>query len=145
VLAEHQRCIYHAHVITHIVLLTVPPVAVLTMLTASTVLQVRCHPWFTEHLPRYLAVMQADTAVTSPRLDEEMIHEVRTYDHLLCFVECLEYVSCQLYGDCLCVCLGVTYTCFTSTLCAFGSRITVTCWLCTIERADLCVLLRCAT
>jgi hypothetical protein len=38
--------------------------------------QVRCHPWFTAHLPRYLAVMQADTAVNIPRLDEEMIHEV---------------------------------------------------------------------
>jgi 5'-AMP-activated protein kinase catalytic alpha subunit len=46
-------------------------------LVACCTLQVRCHPWFTEHLPRYLAVMQADTAVTSPRLDEEMIHEVR--------------------------------------------------------------------
>lgn len=42
-----------------------------------TIPEVRCHPWFTEHLPRYLAVMQADTAVTSPRLDEEMINEVR--------------------------------------------------------------------
>lgn len=38
--------------------------------------QVRCHPWFTAHLPRYLAVMQADTAVNTPRLDEEMITEV---------------------------------------------------------------------
>lgn len=38
--------------------------------------QVRCHPWFTAHLPRYLAVMQADTAVNIPRLDEEMINEV---------------------------------------------------------------------
>lgn len=47
-----------------------------TVLCPAAVSQVRCHPWFTAQLPRYLAVMQADTAVNIPRLDEEMINEV---------------------------------------------------------------------
>jgi hypothetical protein len=59
------------------------------LLCLLLLLQVRCHPWFTEHLPRYLAVMQADTAVTSPRLDEEMIHEV-------CACSCNVYSSIMM-------------------------------------------------
>ncbi|WIA14302.1 hypothetical protein OEZ85_002836 [Tetradesmus obliquus] len=54
----------------------IPRMLLVDPLKRITIPEVRCHPWFTEHLPRYLAVMQADTAVTSPRLDEEMIHEV---------------------------------------------------------------------
>jgi hypothetical protein len=34
------------------------------------------HPWFTVRLPRYLAVMQADPAMTRPRIDSEIVAEV---------------------------------------------------------------------
>ncbi|KAI3426244.1 hypothetical protein D9Q98_008620 [Chlorella vulgaris] len=34
------------------------------------------HPWFTVHLPRYLAVMQADPVAAGTHLDEEIIMEV---------------------------------------------------------------------
>jgi hypothetical protein len=37
---------------------------------------VRTHPWFTVRLPRYLAVMQADPAMTQPRIDNEIVAEV---------------------------------------------------------------------
>ena len=36
----------------------------------------RQHPWFNQHLPRYLAVIQADTMATSPFIDAEMVDEV---------------------------------------------------------------------
>lgn len=36
----------------------------------------RQHPWFTLHLPRYLAVMQADTIASTAMIDEEIVHEV---------------------------------------------------------------------
>lgn len=36
----------------------------------------RQHPWFTLHLPRYLAVMQADTIASTAIIDEEIVHEV---------------------------------------------------------------------
>lgn len=36
----------------------------------------RQHPWFSQHLPRYLAVIQADTMATSPLIDSEMVEEV---------------------------------------------------------------------
>ena len=41
-----------------------------------TIPEVRQHPWFTVNLPRYLAVMQADTAMTHHRVDEDMVNEV---------------------------------------------------------------------
>lgn len=36
----------------------------------------RQHPWFSQHLPRYLAVIQADTMASSPLIDTEMVDEV---------------------------------------------------------------------
>ena len=36
----------------------------------------RQHPWFMQHLPRYLAIMQADTMATSANIDQEMVDEV---------------------------------------------------------------------
>ena len=36
----------------------------------------RQHPWFTMHLPRYLAVMQADTVATASSIDSELVSEV---------------------------------------------------------------------
>jgi 5'-AMP-activated protein kinase catalytic alpha subunit len=41
-----------------------------------TIPEIRQHPWFTAHLPRYLAVMQADAANSAPRIDEDMAAEV---------------------------------------------------------------------
>lgn len=37
----------------------------------------RQHPWFTVHLPRYLAVMQADTVASATSVDDEIVSEVR--------------------------------------------------------------------
>ena len=36
----------------------------------------RQHPWFTYHLPRYLAVMQADTIASTAMIDDDIVHEV---------------------------------------------------------------------
>ena len=36
----------------------------------------RQHPWFTCHLPRYLAVMQADTVATASSIDQDLVDEV---------------------------------------------------------------------
>ena len=36
----------------------------------------RQHPWFMLHLPRYLAVMQADTIASAATIDEDMVREV---------------------------------------------------------------------
>ena len=36
----------------------------------------RQHPWFTVHLPRYLAVMQADTVASSSTIDDDTVIEV---------------------------------------------------------------------
>ena len=36
----------------------------------------RQHPWFSQHLPRYLAVIQADTMASEPVIDEETVNEV---------------------------------------------------------------------
>lgn len=36
----------------------------------------RQHPWFTMHLPRYLAVMQADTIANAGIVDQEVVEEV---------------------------------------------------------------------
>jgi hypothetical protein len=41
-----------------------------------TIPEIRQHPWFTAHLPRYLAVMQADAANSTPRIDDDMVVEV---------------------------------------------------------------------
>ncbi len=42
-----------------------------------TIPEIRQHPWFTVHLPRYLAVMQADTVASASTIDEEVVSEVR--------------------------------------------------------------------
>ena len=36
----------------------------------------RQHPWFSQHLPRYLAVIQADTMASNPIIDDDMVNEV---------------------------------------------------------------------
>ena len=42
----------------------------------------RQHPWFTLHLPRYLAVMQADTLASAVMIDEDIVSEVGTAPRL---------------------------------------------------------------
>lgn len=56
-------------VLAHILLL-------LTNLISSEDGLDRQHPWFTVHLPRYLAVMQAGTVATTTALDQEIVEEV---------------------------------------------------------------------
>ncbi|KAL3150535.1 Serine/threonine-protein kinase SIK1 [Trebouxia sp. C0010 RCD-2024] len=41
-----------------------------------TIPEIRQHPWFNQHLPRYLAVIQADTLATAPIIDTDMVDEV---------------------------------------------------------------------
>ena len=38
----------------------------------------RQHPWFTQHLPRYLAVMQADTVANASVIDQDLVDDVAT-------------------------------------------------------------------
>lgn len=41
-----------------------------------TIPEIRQHPWFTTRLPRYLAVMQADTVASATCIDEDIVSEV---------------------------------------------------------------------
>jgi len=54
----------------------IPRMLLVDPLKRITIPEVRQHPWFTVNLPRYLAVMQADTAMTHHRVDEDMVNEV---------------------------------------------------------------------
>ncbi|KAJ9505516.1 hypothetical protein QJQ45_021086, partial [Haematococcus lacustris] len=54
----------------------IPRMLLVDPLKRITIPEIRQHPWFTLHLPRYLAVMQAEAVVRSPRVDEEMVGEV---------------------------------------------------------------------
>ena len=51
---------------------------VITMFKRNLIFALGCrqHPWFNQHLPRYLAVIQADTMATSPLIDTDMVDEV---------------------------------------------------------------------
>ena len=57
--------------------------------------QIRCHPWFAARLPRYLAVMQADAALSTPRIDGGLVEEVGGLSVCVCVCVCL----------CACVCV----------------------------------------
>ena len=50
----------------------------LMILTWPDVMRLACrqHPWFTLHLPRYLAIMQADPVASATVVDPEMADEV---------------------------------------------------------------------
>ncbi|CAL5229165.1 g12440 [Coccomyxa viridis] len=54
----------------------IPRMLVVDPLKRITIPEIRQHPWFTLHLPRYLAVMQADTIANTAMLDEDIVHEV---------------------------------------------------------------------
>ncbi|KAL4857741.1 SNF1-related protein kinase catalytic subunit alpha [Chlorella vulgaris] len=54
----------------------IPRMLLVDPLKRITIPEIRQHPWFTVHLPRYLAVMQADPVAAGTHLDEEIIMEV---------------------------------------------------------------------
>lgn len=54
----------------------IPRMLLVDPLKRITIPEIRQHPWFNLHLPRYLAVMQADSTNLQPRIDEEMVNEV---------------------------------------------------------------------
>lgn len=53
----------------------IPRMLLVDPLRRITIPEVRCHPWFTARLPRYLAVMQADPGMAIPRIDGELVAE----------------------------------------------------------------------
>jgi len=54
----------------------IPRMLLVDPLKRITIPEIRQHPWFMLHLPRYLAVMQAEPAVGCPRIDEDILNEV---------------------------------------------------------------------
>lgn len=55
----------------------IPRMLLVDPLKRITIPEIRQHPWFTVHLPRYLAVMQADAVVAGARIDDEIVKEVQ--------------------------------------------------------------------
>ncbi|KAK9829879.1 hypothetical protein WJX72_008401 [[Myrmecia] bisecta] len=54
----------------------IPRMLLVDPLKRITIPEIRQHPWFMLHLPRYLAVMQADTIASATIIDEELVLEV---------------------------------------------------------------------
>mmetsp|Transcript_2344 Transcript_2344/g.7017 ORF Transcript_2344/g.7017 Transcript_2344/m.7017 type:complete len:506 (-) Transcript_2344:768-2285(-) len=54
----------------------IPRMLLVDPLKRITIPEIRQHPWFTVHLPRYLAVMQADTVASATSVDDEIVSEV---------------------------------------------------------------------
>ena len=54
----------------------IPRMLLVDPLKRITIPEIRQHPWFTVRLPRYLAVMQADTVASATTIDEEVVVEV---------------------------------------------------------------------
>ncbi|GLI66826.1 hypothetical protein VaNZ11_010801 [Volvox africanus] len=54
----------------------IPRMLLVDPLKRITIPEIRQHAWFNMHLPRYLAVMQAEPVVGVPRIDEEILEEV---------------------------------------------------------------------
>jgi len=54
----------------------IPRMLLVDPLKRITLPEIRQHPWFAAHLPRYLAVMRAEAMVGSPRIDDEVVVEV---------------------------------------------------------------------
>jgi 5'-AMP-activated protein kinase catalytic alpha subunit len=54
----------------------IPRMLLVDPLKRITIPEIRQHPWFTVHLPRYLAVMQADPVSVGARVDDEIVREV---------------------------------------------------------------------
>lgn len=54
----------------------IPRMLLVEPLKRITIPEIRQHPWFTVHLPRYLAVMYSDPVAAHAALDEEVVSEV---------------------------------------------------------------------
>lgn len=54
----------------------IPRMLVVDPIKRMTIPQIRQHPWFTAHLPRYLAVPPPDSAHQARKIDEEILQEV---------------------------------------------------------------------
>ncbi|CAM8965082.1 hypothetical protein QQ045_005349 [Rhodiola kirilowii] len=54
----------------------IPRLLVVDPLKRMTIPQIRQHPWFQAHLPRYLAVPPPDTSQQAKKIDEEILQEV---------------------------------------------------------------------
>lgn len=54
----------------------IPRMLLVDPLKRITIPEIRQHPWFAAHLPRYLAVMQAEAMVGAPRIDDEVVKAV---------------------------------------------------------------------
>ena len=54
----------------------IPRMLLVDPLKRITIPEIRQHPWFNVHLPRYLAVMQADPVNANAQLDNEILKEV---------------------------------------------------------------------
>ncbi|KAK9107451.1 hypothetical protein Syun_023462 [Stephania yunnanensis] len=56
----------------------IPRMLVVEPMKRMTILEIRQHPWFQAHLPRYLAVPPPDTMQQAKKIDEEILQEVIT-------------------------------------------------------------------
>eukprot|EP00210_Caulerpa_lentillifera_P000745 g721.t1 len=54
----------------------IPRMLLVNPMKRITMSEIRQHYWFTTHLPRYLAVIQADTLVSVSKLDQEILNTV---------------------------------------------------------------------
>ncbi|GAB4817310.1 hypothetical protein N2152v2_004356 [Parachlorella kessleri] len=65
----------------------IPRMLLVDPLKRITIPEIRQHPWFTVHLPRYLAVMQADPVASGVNFDEDIIRDAVklgfTRDHMI--------------------------------------------------------------
>ncbi|XP_051115096.1 SNF1-related protein kinase catalytic subunit alpha KIN10-like [Andrographis paniculata] len=54
----------------------IPRMLIVDPMKRMTIPEIRAHPWFQAHLPRYLAVPPPDTAQQAKKIDEEILQEV---------------------------------------------------------------------
>ncbi|MCI25048.1 SNF1-related protein kinase catalytic subunit alpha KIN10, partial [Trifolium medium] len=54
----------------------IPRLLVVDPMKRMTIPEIRQHPWFQVHLPRYLAVPPPDTLQQAKKIDEEILQEV---------------------------------------------------------------------
>jgi 5'-AMP-activated protein kinase catalytic alpha subunit len=54
----------------------IPRMLVVDPMKRVTIPEIRQHPWFQAHLPRYLAVPPPDTVQQAKKIDEEILQEV---------------------------------------------------------------------
>ncbi|XP_075493127.1 SNF1-related protein kinase catalytic subunit alpha KIN10-like isoform X1 [Primulina tabacum] len=54
----------------------IPRMLIVDPMKRITIPDIRAHPWFQAHLPRYLAVPPPDTAQQAKKIDEEILQEV---------------------------------------------------------------------